>query len=82
MSHSGWGCGMHVKTIWPRCRQEWWFDPDSALLHSRPRQRAGSDAQSHTKVWNATTTALELVAADHVVAPTRWQRSIAGFERL
>ena len=80
VSHSGWGCGMHVKTIWPRCRQiayvEWWFDPDSALLHHDPGNRElGLTPDSASKVWKRNqTTALELVAADHVVAPTRWQR--------
>lgn len=80
ISHSGWGCGLHVKELWPHCRHiaylEWWFDPQSALLHHDPGNlHLGLGPANAPKFWKRNQAlALELVCADLVVAPTQWQR--------
>ena len=81
ISHSGWGCGLHVKELWSNAKHvsylEWWFDPRSDLLHYDPSNHelrlSPNSAASHWKRNQAL--ALELVAADHVVAPSHWQRA-------
>lgn len=80
ISHSGWGCGLHIKELWPDVRQisyvEWWFNPKSALLHhdsSNPLLPMGP--ASAASLWRRNLTmALELTSADQLVAPTAWQR--------
>ena len=80
VSHSGWGCGLHVKELWPRCRHvsylEWWFDPQSQLLtHDPTNQALGLGPQVAPSFWLRNQhLALELVAADVIVTPTQWQR--------
>ena len=80
VSHSGWGCGLHVKELWPRCRHvsylEWWFDPQSQLLsHDPSNQALGLGPEVAPGFWLRNQhLALELVAADAIVTPTQWQR--------
>ena len=80
ISHSGWGCGLMVKSIWPNCRQiaylEWWFDPKSSLLsHDISNPELQLNPSLGSKFWlRNQALALELVAADFIVAPTAWQR--------
>lgn len=80
VSHSGWGCGLHVKELWPQCRHvsylEWWFAPQSALLHHDSQNPfLGLGPSSAPGLWlRNQALALELVSADAVVAPTEWQR--------
>ena len=81
VSHSGFGCGLHVKELWPQCRHisylEWWFDPQSDLLLHDPHNRElnlGPDKAPAFWLRNQPL-ALELVCADAVVAPTQWQRT-------
>jgi glycosyltransferase involved in cell wall biosynthesis len=80
VSHSGWGCGLHVKELWPRCRHvsylEWWFDPQSPLLHhDHQNPHLGFGPASAPGLWlRNQALALELVSADAVVAPSEWQR--------
>jgi glycosyltransferase involved in cell wall biosynthesis len=81
ISHSGWGCGLHVKELWPECRHiaylEWWFDPQSALLHHDPTNaELGLGPAAAPKFWKRNQSlALELACADALVAPSQWQRS-------
>jgi glycosyltransferase involved in cell wall biosynthesis len=81
VSHSGWGCGLHVKELWPQCRHvsylEWWFDPRSDLLHHDPGNQAlGLGPQMAPSFWlRNQPLALELTCADAVVAPSQWQRA-------
>lgn len=81
ISHSGWGCGLHVKELWPQCRHvsylEWWFDPESELLRHDPNNAAlGLTPAVAPGFWlRNQTLALELSCADLVVAPTQWQRA-------
>jgi glycosyltransferase involved in cell wall biosynthesis len=80
VSHSGWGCGLHVKELWPLCRHvsylEWWFDPQSPLFHHDTQNpHLGFSPASAPGLWlRNQALALELVSADAVVAPTEWQR--------
>jgi glycosyltransferase involved in cell wall biosynthesis len=81
ISHSGWGCGLYVKECWPRCRLvsylEWWFDPLSPLLTYDPHNRELElGPQRGEGLWQRNEPlALELAAADAIVAPTAWQRA-------
>lgn len=80
ISHSGWGCGFHVKEIWPRCRHisylEWWFDPESELLfHDLKNKELGIGPAQASKLWKRNQyQAVELACADKIIAPTIWQR--------
>ena len=79
ISHSGWGCGLHVREVWPDCRHiaylEWWFDPESAFFAYDPDNHdLNLNRQTATKLWlRNQSLALELVSADAMVAPTLWQ---------
>ena len=81
ISHSGWGCGLHVKELWPNCRHisylEWWFNPQSDLLTFDPdNSQLGLGPKSVHKLWKRNQAlALELVCADKIVAPSKWQKS-------
>ncbi len=81
VSHSGWGCGLHVSWVFPKARLisylEWWFQNDSAEY----------SFDQHNHWWNYSpasqfklrqrnlSIALELCEADSIVSPTNWQRS-------
>ena len=81
ISHTGWGCGIYVKEIWPDTNfigyVEWWFQPQSALsviaekhpflIHNPDQQR---------KLWiRNQPIGFELCNADSIIAPTNWQKS-------
>ena len=80
VSHSGWGCGLFVKEFWPQCRHvayvEWWFNPTSEFYQYDPENlELGIHPDAACKHWQRNQPlALELSAADAVVAPTAWQR--------
>lgn len=81
ISHSGWGCGLHVKEIWGSTPLisylEWWHNPNSSLFHhdlSNPY--LGFGPKSSYDLWlRNQPLALELSVADSLVAPTFWQRA-------
>ena len=79
ISHSGWGCGLHVREVWPTCRHiayvEWWFDPLSDFLHyDQENQDLHLNRNQGAKLWlRNQALSLELINADEIVAPTRWQ---------
>lgn len=81
ISHSGWGCGLHVKEIWEKCRHisylEWWFNPNSSFYTYDPGNKyLGIDSSRKSKDWLRNQhVALELCAADVIVSPTKWQAS-------
>ena len=80
ISHSGWGCGLFVKEFWPQCRHvaylEWWFNPTSEFYRYDPENlELGIHPKATSTHWlRNQPLALELCAADAVVAPTEWQR--------
>ena len=79
VSHSGWGCGLHVKELWPECQHiayvEWWFDPQSEFFSYDQFNTDLNFSKNQTeKHWlRNQALALELVNADIIIAPTRWQ---------
>ena len=80
VAHSGWGCGLYIKEVWPETTfisyLEWWFDPQSELIHSlRENQyfRLSDDEVSYLWIRNMPA-ALEISSADQLVTPTEWQK--------
>ena len=79
ISHSGWGCGLYVKEIWPDCRHiayvEWWFDPQSEFFsYDQKNEELNLNKDHADKYWlRNQALALELVSASCIVAPTSWQ---------
>lgn len=80
IAHSGWGCGVYVKEIWPHTTfisyLEWWFDPDSDLIHSLKNNQYFKLSDIAIKnLWTRNVpSALEMVSADHLITPTEWQK--------
>lgn len=81
ISHSGWGCGLHVKELWPETKfiayLEWWFNPRSSFFHyDKSNKFLMINSNSIHKSWLRNQhVALELATADHIVSPTKWQRN-------
>ena len=81
ISHSGWGCGMYVKEIWPNCKfisyLEWWFNPSSEFFnYDEDNKELGISRHSIKKNWDRNRfIALELASSDQIICPTEWQRS-------
>lgn len=81
ISHSGWGCGLHVSWIFPGAKQivyiEWWFSntaEDYEFDPKNPWWEYTIDLRYKLRQRNLTLS-LELAEADVLVAPTEWQRS-------
>ena len=79
ISHSGWGCGYYVKTIWPNCNfisyLEWWFNPESDFFHYDNNEELKINSKQITRYFKRNQTiALELSTADLIIAPTQWQK--------
>lgn len=81
ISHSGFGCGLYVKELWPETRLisylEWWFDPNSEFFsYDEENTNLGLNSKSAQKCWlRNQQVALELAVADEIVSPTMWQRN-------
>ena len=81
ISHSGWGCGLHAKEIWPKAKLisylEWWFCPESDFFHyDLANKHIGISQDSIKKSWlRNQQVALELSTSDEIVTPTYWQRN-------
>ena len=57
VSHSGWGCGLYVKEVWPNCKfityLEWWFDPSSEFFYyDEENEELGLNRNSIKKNWD------------------------------
>ena len=80
ISHSGWGCGLHVKEIWPEVKLisylEWWFDPLSSFYsYDKTNKKLSFGAGSIRKHWlRNQSVGLELATADGIISPTMWQK--------
>ena len=80
ISHSGWGCGLHVKEIWPQTKLisylEWWFNPSSEVYTYDPNNSyLGLSTNSIHKHWlRNVSISIELASADNIVAPSNWQK--------
>ena len=73
ISHSGWGCGLYVKELWPSCTfiayLEWWFNPTSEFFsYDENNEELGLNKNSIKKNWDRNRfLALELASSDQIV---------------
>ena len=80
IGHSGWGCGMHVKEIWPDCKfiayMEWWFHPKSAIFETSSQNKfLEFSPKTQEKLWHRNKyISCELSTADKIIAPSHWQK--------
>ena len=80
ISHSGWGCGLHVKEIWDYVYHisyvEWWFDPRCQIFSYDPKNPyLPTNRNLIPKLWKRNQSmALELSSANKLITPTKWQR--------
>lgn len=80
ISHSGWGCSLFLKEVWPKCMLisylEWWFDPQSTFFsYDAHNTDLNINRNTALKSWlRNQQVALELAISDSIVAPTTWQR--------
>ncbi|MCB4389385.1 hypothetical protein [Synechococcus sp. MU1617] len=80
ISHSGWGCGLCIKEIWPRTHHiaylEWWFNPESEFFtYNEKNKYVGISKNSIRKCWQRNVyVSHELACSDVIVAPTSWQK--------
>ena len=79
VSHSGWGCGLHAKTIFPDAMlisyAEWYFShpsPFTRFISSDPLIEA-SDSFICALLKRNMSSLSELCDADLIVSPTEWQ---------
>ena len=81
LSHSGWGCGLFVKEIWPSSKlisyAEWWFSKNSDLLSEEYQTEwLKFNEETCVELWKKNQTiSLELSCSDKIVSPTEWQRT-------
>ena len=81
LSHSGWGCGLHAREVWPKSTViayvEWWFNPESELFfYDENNQFLNLNRRKIPNAWKRNQImALELAAANELVSPTYWQKS-------
>lgn len=81
ISHSGWGCGLYVKEIWPNSRLisylEWWFNPTSEFFSfDESNKNLNIHKGSIAKSWQRNQQiSLELSVSDKIVSPTNWQKN-------
>jgi glycosyltransferase involved in cell wall biosynthesis len=76
-AHIGWGEALYLKDIFPEARIlafcEFYFNATGSVMDFE-KIPLSPDTRLNTRTCNATQL-VSLVAADHGVAPTRWQRS-------
>ena len=80
VSHSGWGCGLWSKLVFPKSRLvsylEWWFQFDFWQSNVLPADSfLGFNSSSDQKLYKRNLSiALELAEANTIITPTLWQR--------
>lgn len=80
VSHTGWGCGLFAKYIYPNARVigycELWFNVcDGEYLGAEERYEMDKN-QTLSMFKRNTTQAVELANCDEIVCATEWQRSL------
>ena len=81
ISHSGWGCSLYLKEVWPKCKLisylEWWFDTRSSFFsYDEDNIDLNINSDTAIKSWlRNQQVALELAISDCIVAPTNWQKN-------
>ena len=79
ISHSGWGCGLYARRNFPNakiiCYAEWWFHELSDEYNFDNSGYLRYNKRQIEKLWlrNLPMTQ-ELVLADEIVTPTKWQK--------
>lgn len=80
IGHTGWGCGIHVKEIWPKTKffgyAEWWFEAYSELrAEMKTNKYLGINYDSQIKLWHRNRIiGYELCTSDDIIAPSEWQK--------
>ena len=79
--HSGWGMGMHLKTIFPRAHlaafSEWWFAWDSeeqAFDSTSPYLPKQTMSSRLNERYTNLSQSLEICESDFIWTATQWQR--------
>ena len=81
ISHSGWGCGLDVSSVFPDSLKisylEWWFknSADDFTFHPDSKWFRYSDSLIMDLRKRNLSLALELCEADIVLSPSHWQKS-------
>ena len=83
ISHSGFGCGLYAKAVFKEAYLiaylEWWFANKSEMLsydETNPYLKITKD--SALDLWKRNmSVSLELVTAEKIVSPTKWQKDQA-----
>ena len=80
ISHSGWGCGLYAKTVFPSSKLfsycEWWFKYDAAEYQFTKNIYIDYNKEVRKSMYMRNLPlALELAEADALITPTRWQKS-------
>ncbi len=77
-AHTGWGCGMFVKDVFPNTPLllycEWYSQSGGGDFDFDPRQMPALDAVLRYRASNAAML-VDLTACDTGIAPTEWQKS-------
>lgn len=80
ISHSGWGCGLFAKEVWPKSKLityfEWWYgDSDSELYkYNISNQWLDYSPEIIAQLWQKNQAiSMELAVADTIVTPSYWQ---------
>ena len=74
ISHSGFGCGLYVKELWPNVQlisyMEWWFNPESPFFNYDPdNNNLAVSRSSIRKSWKRNQSlAMELSVSDAIVS--------------
>lgn len=80
ISHNGWGCGIHVKEIWPHTQMisymEWWFNPNSDFIKRMIENKYIKMSEaSVSKLWKRNMyPAVEMANSEKIITPTKWQK--------
>ena len=81
ISHSGWGCGLDVPSIFPKSLKisylEWWFkdNSDDFAFHPDSKWFQYSDSLILNLRRRNLSVSLELSEADIIISPSNWQKS-------
>lgn len=80
ISHSGWGCGLYAKEIWPKAKLvayfEWWYGDSTSELYqyNSTNEWLKFSSDMISKLWQRNQAiSMELAVADQIITPSYWQ---------
>lgn len=83
ISHSGWGCAVHLKAIFPHAKlasyAEWWFEWDAEEFTFDQNSPRAPDASERTRLaerYLNLQLSLELADSDFIWSPTHYQKNL------